>query len=319
MNSYIESWFKIIDEMENENTYKLAWGRSIIELCHNIESEEKSITLEFNQISEYFLKYYWNQTYFFKFYQGPAKSKPRIQQITEQMIEYYQVQSESTMPIWFDYAKPYFLKDQKRYNKYLNSISSTLRENVSWRFSKIDSDQIHLYDLDLKRRTVKLSYEQYKIVKDHAFILSQLLNYRWAQLLEKFNQCPRIALKVKGLSEEQLRRKSLAEFRKVLLNQFPDGIVRDFYSGEIIDPKDISVDHVIPWSYMYSDDIWNLVITSKSRNSSKSNNKTTLEIIDKLKARNIEIEKLVPENYRNDLVEAKEHKFVDKFFFQFKN
>ena len=33
----------------------------------------------------------------------------------------------------------------------------------------------------------------------------------------------------------------------------------DFYTGDELDMDDISVDHVIPWSFMYSDDIWNLV------------------------------------------------------------
>lgn len=32
----------------------------------------------------------------------------------------------------------------------------------------------------------------------------------------------------------------------------------DFYTGNELDMDDISVDHVIPWSFMYSDDIWNL-------------------------------------------------------------
>lgn len=28
---YIEDWITIIEEMNNDNTYKLAWGRAIIE------------------------------------------------------------------------------------------------------------------------------------------------------------------------------------------------------------------------------------------------------------------------------------------------
>ena len=40
---------------------------------------------------------------------------------------------------------------------------------------------------------------------------------------------------------------------------------------KVLQENDISVYHVIPLSFMYSDDIWNLVLTSKSNNSSKSN------------------------------------------------
>ena len=33
----------------------------------------------------------------------------------------------------------------------------------------------------------------------------------------------------------------------------------DFYTGKTLNDKEIEVDHVIPWSYLYSDDLWNLV------------------------------------------------------------
>lgn len=304
--------------MRNENSYKLAWGRSLIELCHSFECDDNFVSFTFDQISENFLKYFWNQTYFFKFYQGPAKTKPIIQQITEEMIEWYQKSEESTMPVWFDQAKITFLKNEKLYRQKLRKISKAMSHDVAWRFTIIDNEHVNLYDLDLHNQVVSFTQDQVKSIKDHAFVLSQLINYRWAQLLEKFNQSPRIASKVKGMSDEQLRRNSLAKFKQALLKQFPDGIVRDFYTDEILDPNDISIDHVIPWSFMYSDDIWNLVITSKSRNSSKSNSKTTVEFIEKLKTRNREIEPLVPETFRNDLVEANEHDFVDKFYFQFR-
>jgi hypothetical protein len=318
MNEYVEKWLKVVDGMRNVNSYKLSWGRSIVELCHSTDSTEEKIVFSFDQISVHFLKYYWNQTYFFKLYQGPARTKPVIQQITEEMILLYQTKEQSTLPVWFDIAKVVFMKDRKQYQMYLEKISKAMIQDVSWRFSIIDEKDIDLYVLDLEKRTVTFTQEHYQIVKDHAFVLSQLLNYRWAQLLEKFNQSPRIASKVKGMSDEQLRRNSLTKFKQALLKQFPDGVVRDFYTNDVLDPNDISIDHVIPWSFMYSDDIWNLVITSKSRNSSKLNNKTTQDYIDRLKQRNLELENIVPESFRMDLLEAKEHDFVDKFYFQFK-
>lgn len=318
MNSYLENWLIIIDGMRNVNSYKLAWGRSLIELCHSSNSEEAEIRFSFDQIAENFLKYFWNQTYFFKFYQGPARTKPVIQQITEEMIEWYQSNELTTMPVWFDQAKLVFLREPHRYQKSLKRISAAMAHDVAWRFSFIDDETINLYILDLQKREVVFTREQLESVKEHAFVLSQLINYRWAQLLEKFNQSPRIASKVKGMSDEQLRRNNLSKFKQALLKQFPDGIVRDFYTDEILDPNDISIDHVIPWSFMYSDDIWNLVITSKSKNSSKSNSKTTQEFIEKLKERNQQIESVVPQSFKQDLVEAKEHGFVDKFYFQFK-
>ena len=319
MDDYFKDWLTVIDGMNNENTYKLAWGRAIIELCHSFDAVEGVPTVfTFEQIGEYVLKYFWNQTYFFKLYQGPAKSKPKIQQITEEVIEYYQSITKSKIPDWFDKSKPILIRDKDKYNRFLKEISTALKQDVCWRFTKVGEENIDLYKLDKDRRIIELTHHQHTILKDHAFVLSQLLNYRWAQLLEKFNQSPRIALKVKGSTDEKIRRNNLTKFKHALLKQFPDGIVRDFYTDEILDPNDISIDHVIPWSFMYSDDIWNLVITSKSKNSSKSNSVVDEEYIKKLKDRNTELIKYTDEHYKLELLEANENMFIDKFYYQFK-
>lgn len=319
MDAYINDWLTIIDGMNNENTYKLAWGRALVEICHAQEtSNDQNFIIHFDQISEVFLKYYWNQTYYFKLYQGPAKTKPIIQQITEEMIETYQAITKSTLPVWFDEANKVLKKEPTQYKKIINKISRTLPQNVSHRFLKVGDYYLKIYDLDDKNKTVTFTKEQVQLIKDHAFVLSQLLNYRWAQLLEKFNTSPRIAMKVKGVSDEKIRRNNLTKFRQALLKQFPDGVVKDFYTDEILDPNDISIDHVIPWSFMYSDDIWNLVITSKSRNSSKSNKTITQNFIDKLKLRNQEIYPLLEDHYQQSLLEAKDLKYIDRYYFEFK-
>lgn len=319
MNPYIEQWLRVIDGMNNDNTYKLAWGRAIVEICHfSTLSDESKLEIHFDEISEYFLKYFWNQSYFFKLYQGPAKSKPRVQQITEEMILEYQKKSKSKLPVWFDIAKPVLLGDTEWYSKMIKRISSAIKVDVCWRFTKVGKDDIQLYILDRENRILTLTKDQVEIIRDHAFVLSQLLNYRWAQLLEKFNSSPRIAMKVMGISEESIRRSNLSKFKQVLLTQFQDGKVTDFYSGELLDSNDISIDHVIPWSFMYSDDIWNLVITSKSHNSRKSNTQVGEDDIQRLKERNSKLIEIVPENYRNDIIASIELRLVEKFYFQFK-
>ena len=50
------------------------------------------------------------------------------------------------------------------------------------------------------------------------------------------------------------------------------GPVTDIYTGELLTTRGLSIDHFIPWSYVASDELWNLIPTSKSVNSSKSNN-----------------------------------------------
>ena len=98
-----------------------------------------------------------------------------------------------------------------------------------------------------------------------------------------------------------------------------DNKVIDFYTGNELEEKDISVDHVIPWSYMYSDDIWNLVVTSKSLNSQKSNRIPTEDIIEKLEIRNQELlSKIEDSQYYDSLKIAVDNDYVRKFYTSYK-
>ena len=154
------------------------------------------------------------------------------------------------------------------------------------------------------------------IIKEYAIVLTQIMNYRWAQLLEQFNRSPRIVSKVQGSMNNQIRRKNLAKYKEILLKQFKNGLIKDFYTGETIESNDISIDHVIPWSFMYSDDLWNLVITSKSNNSKKSNNIPNEEVINKLKQRNESLlELLNDEKSKIELRNAIELDYVTKFYY----
>jgi hypothetical protein len=318
MSEYIHQWFTVIDEMKNENTYKLAWGKALVEQCLMHELNENGLLLSFDEISESVLKYFWNQTYFFKLYQGPAKTKPILQQITEDMIDTYQQISNSTLPVWFDKAKASLCENSNDYTLFIRKISQTLTKDVSHRFPIVGVETLPLYQLNLKQRQVYFTKQQHQDIKTYAFVLSQLLNYRWAQLLEKFNQSPKITLKVKGSSDEQIRRQSLKKFRDILVKQFEDGQVIDFYTGENLALKDISVDHVIPWSFMYSDDLWNLVLTSRSNNSRKSNRTLHKDYIVRLKKRNMDLLSVAEGAIKRELQEAVDHNYEEKFFYQFK-
>jgi hypothetical protein len=260
VNEYIKYWLWVIEGMQNDNTYKLAWGRAIVEICSFKENVHETFTITFDEIAELVLKYYWNQTFFFRLSQGPKTHIPKIQKITEELIQNYQLIELSSIPDWFDKAKPILVSDSAFYQKELRKIASTLKQDVCWRFPIVVRETYPIYDLSLNEMTITLTRNQVISIKEYGFILSQLLNYRWAQLLEKYNQSPRIVSKVKGLSEETIRRSSLAKFKETLLLEYPNGQVTDFYSGDLLDPSDITLDHVIPWSFMYSDDIWNLVI-----------------------------------------------------------
>jgi hypothetical protein len=59
-----------------------------------------------------------------------------------------------------------------------------------------------------------------------------------------------------------------------------------FVCSKIIPDNKLSIDNVIPWSFMFSDDLWNLVYMHKSCNSSKYNVIPMEDEIAALEARN---------------------------------
>jgi len=56
---------------------------------------------------------------------------------------------------------------------------------------------------------------------------------------------------------------------------------------------DLSIDFVIPWFYLYSDDLWNLVYAHKGCDSMKSNIVPDEEITKRLQQRNESLLKLI--------------------------
>ena len=93
-----------------------------------------------------------------------------------------------------------------------------------------------------------------------------------------------------------------------------------FICGKKIEDADLSRDHVIPWSYIYSDDLWNLVYVHKGCNSGKSNITPSQERIDKLKERNLLLQAKMHDKFKSNSKILQEfdyaikNDFVDKFY-----
>ena len=322
METYLKEWLDVLDGMMNDNTYKLAWGRSIIEcvMMKDYDDKEMYVEIDFERIAKRVLKYYWNQTFFFRLKQGPNTQKlPIVQQITESVIDNYVHFTGLNYPVWYDKAIAIIHRDEKEYHQIIKRLSNALRADVCWRFMNANNKTYNLYQLNKKEGWIRVAKENVRVLRDYGYVLTQLLNYKWAQLLEQFNRSPKIVSKVKGSQENKIRRTNLAKFKEILLGTFPDGLPIDFYTGEPLLEPDITVDHVIPWSFLYSDDIWNLVLTKRSINSAKSNSIPTLEQIEKLKERNRWwMHREGVEKIRMELVESEENRFIDRYYMDLK-
>jgi len=71
MNTELKELLNLIMNGSMENTYKMSWIRSIVEICE--ESPKKII--HFDDLSPLIFKYYWNQCIFFNLNQGQNRNK----------------------------------------------------------------------------------------------------------------------------------------------------------------------------------------------------------------------------------------------------
>ena len=271
MNKYLNDITTIIRDCSMVNSYKMSWIRSIVEYC---SKNPKSSIIHFDDLSRLIFKYYWNQTIYFNLQQGSnPNQQPEIFQIVVKEIEKYQKK--------YNFKPIFFTKVENRLDLNIKRISKILTQDVSWRFQKVGNKNYDLYTLDFNE--LKIEIHQPEIIRQYSEILFELINHRWTQELEKYNSSPRISKKINGTDRENIKRGSLSKFRKYLDLENPEKIC--FISGEKI-KDDLSIDHVLPWSYLFSDDIWNLVYVKKDLNSSKSNKIPNEEIIKKLEDRN---------------------------------
>mgnify|MGYP001291322316 FL=1 len=288
MEQYIKDLTYVIQNGEMENTYKMVWIRSIVETCVLDPNVQE---IQFDHLSKLIFGYYWNQTIYFDLEQSPNPLKrPVIYQIVKEEISEYR-HKNGKQPVWFSGA-------ENSVSIPVSKISTILSKDVCWRFPKVGKENFDLYDLDIKSRTIIL--HQTDLIREYANVLFDVINYRWTQKLEEFNHSPRISQKVRGTDRENIRRKSLAKFRKYLDLENPDHVC--FHTGRKIKYENLSIDHVLPWSYLFSDNLWNLVYVDKSFNSSKGNIIPKEETIEKLENRNIHLLKSMEIEFPNTKV-----------------
>lgn len=316
-------WFEIIEKMNNTNTYKPAFGKAIVEIIYSgrklkMNSNHK-VVIEFEDIAECMIRYYWNQSFFFSLKQQGGNITPTIYQLVNKLIDKYKSITDSNIPKWSDEGLALIRKeDEAFYQKIVHQTAREINKYVAECFTHVNSETKPIYEYD-RKLGLFLLFDPNDIIKirDYAFVLTKLLNYRWSILLEKYNVAPNILNKVSDIGNEKMRRNSLAKYRMMLEMEYPDNNPIDFYSHDPLEEKDISVDHVIPWSFLYRDDIWNLVLTSKSNNSLKSNHIPSEETIQRLEERNMRLYPLITDkSMKESMKEAISLHLVRRYYFE---
>jgi hypothetical protein len=121
-----------------------------------------------------------------------------------------------------------------------------------------------------------------EFINTNAATLELIANYYWAEFLERTNLlAPKILKKV---ATDAAKRASLQKYLKILRPESGDSC---FYCGDRFDQtRPPTVDHVIPWSFLLEDALWDLVLACSRCNSEKSDWLPAPELLTKLIERN---------------------------------
>jgi 5-methylcytosine-specific restriction endonuclease McrA len=305
--SCLDDLKSIIRKADYDNTYKMAWAKALVEKCITAKPGKTPISeFSLRDIASLMVKYYWNQTIYFHLIQGSnLKKPPMLLQLTEEMInEFFKVQGSSNA-ICYERAILKIEDSQKDFfERCLDKALKIVKKDVAYRFTWLGGKNVNtIYEYQKGNDSLFIPLENMRSIAENSQDLFDLINYRWSLILETFNSSPRINKKVRIMDERDIKRSPLERFDKYLDVENPDHIC--FICGKKIEPGDLSRDHVIPWSYLYSDDLWNLVYVHKECNSSKSNVVPSEDSIKHLEARNIKL-------YQKLSEDAKEGKDVDE-------
>ena len=282
MSRQFDEFKQIIREFSYDNTYKVAWAKALVELSSELPIVGDEVEISLEQIARKYLKYYWNQTIFFDLIQGSNLQRPpEVVTTIKALIEAYYENVGNRKPELFERAELKLPKE--KYETALRKTISTLKKDVSYRFLNLNGKKLDVYRYNKGDSSLWISTGLLQEFRDNERDLYDLINYRWGMILETFNSSPRINKKVKIMDEREIKRKPLTKYKQWLDIENPSHIC--FLCGQEITDKELSIDHVIPWSYMYSDDLWNLVYVHRGCNSSKSNVVPSEEGIAKLKER----------------------------------
>lgn len=236
-------------------TYKYGFFKALLENLYEVNDK---LELHYDKIFYSFTKTYWNLVIHHSLWQSNSKSqKSKIQSI----LEHYQVK----------YAIPSdFLFDQLSSEIQLQILRDIKNNGKKYVIGALYGDlDAQIYTFNLKKEYLQFNPVMYHFFQRFHKIITNILNFALAKFLEKYNEVPQVdylLTKVECIS----KRSSLKEFYEILIAFDKQ---QCFYCSKQLTQgaRTTHVDHFIPWSYIQTDQLWNLVLACQTCNTSKSN------------------------------------------------
>ncbi|KGP74268.1 HNH endonuclease [Pontibacillus yanchengensis] len=232
-------------------TYKFGLVKSIIENLYQVNDQ---LEITYDQLAFSFSKIYWNLVIHHELQQGTTGSA--VQNNLEE------IQQKYNLPRDFSFDR----LNSRTQLEIIKKVKAVMKTNV---FGALYGDTKGLfYAFDHKREYLRLNKPVHIFMMKYQALIVDLVNYHMAKMIEKLNDTPNINYLLEKV-ESIARRGSLKPFERILITYFEQTC---FYCGKSLHTRNSKthVDHFIPWSFVQSDQIWNLVLACSQCNTSKN-------------------------------------------------
>jgi 5-methylcytosine-specific restriction endonuclease McrA len=291
--SYMNSVAHILERGQFTNSYKFALLRSLA--AFGMKSGKGETVVKTEQLAENFVKLFWPLTLRFNIRQATVPDKePVVMRYIRDEASALDLSPETPLR---DFQKNY----SNLYSKLVLKVSKNAFGNVIPRFHTVGRGRVTPLLYEASNEGILISANSRGFLQQNHKALDLLAIGSWVKFTEKFTSAPRLYEKIQGLAFKRSALKPYREFFQSVL-----GETECFYCGGSILPQP-HVEHVVPWSFVAEDKVWNLVLSCKDCNFKKSSQTPTNSFITKLVRRNEKILSLdasvIPSRINKDLSE----------------
>lgn len=248
------------DSCRKTNTYKFGLIKSICDQIYSLAYDGFGYPLSFEEIFTKFTENYWNLVNRYKLKQMKFNGKSdtsKIERIINSTVENREIPDSITFQS---------LAEAER-KKIVKIVTQECKRNV---IGALYNDfQGKLYGFDLKGNGILLGQASYNFISKYKMEIEKLNYYYWARFLERVNDDDALVRVLEKLELATPQRKDLSIYRNILYMEFQQECC--FYCGKKLNDT-IHVDHFIPWSFVKSDNLWNLVLSCPNCNLKKKDN-----------------------------------------------
>lgn len=258
----------------HQSTYKYALLKSI---CDNLFNADDSLHISFEVLNESFATIYWNLINVHHVPQAYYNGRSDECQIE---IDFKALAREisSEIPLKFESLS---FEQQERVKR--KSLPIFKKYVVGALYADTNG---HIYGFSKAKNSIWLNWTSLSFLAKNKVVIEHLNYYEWLKMCEKILDSKNSSIDNLSTKLEDITKRADLSFFKDQLKDFSLPLTC-FYCGKPL-KKGFPLDHVIPWSFIKRDDLWNLTYCCSTCNSSKSDCVPSSRFIEKLIKRNEE-------------------------------